>query len=662
MRLHESKRPRLSVFIRGHFKFALASALLLFLPALLPAAVTAVHVVDRFDVLSGKSFGTAGPYEAIRARVEFAVDPKLPANRIIADLDLAPKNAEGLVEFSADLFVLKPRDPKTGNGTALVEISNRGGKGLLSTFDFGRGLLKVDSPEAFGDRFLLEQGYTLVWIGWEFDVPPGEDLMHMYAPIATLNGSLITGLVRSEWTGDARTDVISLGDRAQIGYAVADAASPDNKLYVRDAVAGERTLIPRNEWTFTTDRNVAVKGGFAPGRIYEVVYLAKDPVVAGLGPAAVRDFVSFLKYGGEETLLGDQHSYLKRAIGFGVSQSGRFLRAYLYDGFNADEKQRRVFDGVWAQVAGAGRGSFNERFAQPSRDGHPFLNVAYPADLPPFEEEGLLAKARQANVAPKLFLINGSYEYWGRAASLIHTTSDGKADAPPSANTRIYFFSGSQHGPGSIPPRAAESQNLANTNDYRYGLRALLVAMQNWLKDGTEPPPSQYPRLSRDELTALASLDFPKIPGVLVPTHKREAYRLDFTLQPPAAGAPFPTLVPQVDADGNDKGGIQMPEVAVPLATYTGWNLRAAKIGGAAELYSMTGSWIPFAATKASRESRHDPRASVEERYATEQAYLDQIDKAAAALVKAGYLLQVDVPVIHERAAKEWAFRQSVTP
>jgi hypothetical protein len=643
-------------------RIALPGVLLLALPALLPAAVTAVHVIERDDVLNGKPFGKAGPYEAIRARVEFSVDPKLPANRIIADIDLAPKNEQGLVEFSADLYVLKPRDPKTGNGTALVEISNRGGKGLLSVFDSGRGPLKVDSPEAFGDGFLLEHGFTLVWIGWEFDVPPGESLMHLYAPVATQNGATITGLVRSEWTGDAPTDVISLGDRAQIGYSVADASSPRNKLYVRDSVAGERTLIPRNEWTFTTDRNVAVKGGFTPGRIYEVVYLAKDPVVAGLGPAAVRDFVSFLKYGGEETLLGDQHSYLKRAIGFGVSQSGRFLRAYVYDGFNADEKQRRVFDGVWAQVAGAGRGSFNERFAQPSRDGHPFWNVSYDVDLPPFDEEGLLIKARQANVAPKLFLINGSYEYWGRAASLIHTTPDGKADAPPSANTRIYYFSGSQHGSGSIPPRPAEAQNVTSMNDYRYGLRALLVAMQKWLKDGTEPPPSQYPRLSRGELVTIERLSFPKIPGVAVPTHKREAYRLDFAQQPPKAGEPFPTLVPQVDADGNDKGGIQMPEVAVPLATNTGWNLRAAKIGAPTELYGMTGSWIPFPLTKASRESRNDPRASIEERYPTEQAYLDQIDKAAAALVNGGYLLEIDVPAVHARAAKEWAYRQSLAP
>ena len=410
------------------------------------------------------------------------------------------------------------------------------------------------------------------------------------------------------------------------------------------------------------DRSVSLKGGFTPGRIYEVVYLAKDPVVAGLGPAAVRDFVSFLKYGGEETLLGDQHSYLKRAIGFGISQSGRFLRAYVYDGFNADEKQRRVFDGVWAQVAGAGRGSFNERFAQPSRDGHPFLNVFYDVDLPPFDEEGLLAKAHGDNVAPKLFLINGSYEYWGRAASLIHTTPDGKADAPPSANTRIYYFSGSQHGSGAIPPRPAKAQNLTSTNDYRYGLRALLVAMQNWLKDGTEPPPSQYPRLSRGELATLDTLNFPKIPGVTVPTHKREAYRLDFAQQPPKAGEPFPALVPQVDSDGNDKGGIQMPEVAVPLATNTGWNLRSANIGAPAELYSMTGSWIAFPLTKASRESRQDPRASIQERYSSEQAYLDLIDKAAASLVKAGYLLEIDVPAVHARAAKEWEYRESVAP
>jgi len=402
------------------------------------------------------------------------------------------------VEFSADLYIVKPQDAEKGNGTALVEISNRGGKGLNSMFDSA-------------DHFLYDHGFTLVWVGWEFDVPPpNPEKLKLYAPTATKNGDHIQGLVRSEWTGDERVDTIPLGDRTQIGYPVANPSDPANRLFVRDHPQDDRKLISRTEWSFADDRHVTLKGGFDPGKIYEVVYMAKDPVVAGLGLAAIRDTVSYLKNGGPETPLSDQHSHLKRALAFGVSQSGRFLREYLYEGFNADEKNRRVFDGVWAHVAGAGRGeTFNMPFAQPSRDGHPFLNVAYPVDAPPFTDNGLLERTRRDNVPPKIFFSNGSYEYWGRGASLIHTTADGKQDVTPPSNIRIFFFAGAQHGPGAIPPRKVLAQNLAATNDYRPAMRALLVAMQRWLADNQEPPASVYPMIAKDQLVTIGAFAFP---------------------------------------------------------------------------------------------------------------------------------------------------------
>ena len=393
------------------------------------AAVTRVEIADRADVLGGATFGIAGAYERIAGKIYFAVDPKLAPNRFIADIDLAPRNAQGKVEFSADLYILKPRDPAKGNGTALVEISNRGGKSLLNTFDLASPSLDPRSPLEFGDNFLLNRGFTLVWIGWEFDIPPAPGLLRLYAPIATNNGQPIEGLVRSEWEGDRRVTTIPLGDRNLPGYPVADASDPANKIFVRDTLLGERRLIARDKWTFADATHVQMDSGFEPGKIYEVIYKAKNPVLAGLGPAAVRDMVSFLKFGGVETALDEQHTYLKRAFGFGISQSGRFLRTFVYDGFNEDENSRQVFDGVWAHVAGAGRGAFNARFAQPSRDGHPFFNVFYPVDLPPFTDDGLLQKAADAHVVPKIFYTNGSYEYWGRAASLIHTSPEGKHDA-----------------------------------------------------------------------------------------------------------------------------------------------------------------------------------------------------------------------------------------
>ncbi len=638
-------------------KLALLSATV---PLAASCAVTSLDMIERGDVAAGAPFGRFGVYEYVRAKIHFAIDPKLTPNRIIADVDLAPKNANGLVEFAADLYLLRPKDPGKGNQTALVEISNRGGKALTYEFNFAQTPMDVHNPATLGDGFLLQQGFTLVWVGWEFDVPPKPELLRAYLPVATQNGKPITGTVRSEWTGDRREDVISLGDKGQIGYPVLEAASPKNKLFVRDTVLGERALIPHSQWKFVDSSHVSLDGGFAPGRIYEVVYQTSNPTVAGLGPAAVRDFVSFLKYGGPKTPLDTENRPVSRAIGFGVSQSGRFLREYLYDGFNEDEHHRQVFDGVWAHVAGAGRGSFNQRFAQPSRDGHEFTNVFYPVDMPPFDEENLLAKSHRANVVPKLFLTNGSYEYWGRCASLIHTTSDGKADQPSSAHTRIYFFAGSQHTVGSIPPHPAPAQNLANTNDYRYGLRALLLAMQHWLVDGTAPPDSQYPKIAKNELTNVSGLRFPRIPGVNIPQHDRTAYRLDFTVEPPKVGAPFPALVPQVDGDGNELGGIRMPEIAVPLASYTGWNLRSPAIGAPTELLPFLGSWIRFARSQQQQAADSDPRSSIPERYATETDYLARIDSAAGKLVSAGFLLNDDLSLIHERAAKEWQYRQDL--
>ncbi len=616
-------------------------------------AVTRIEITVRAEVLEGASQGQSGAYERILAKAYFAVDPKLPANRVIADIDLAQRNEGGLVEFSADLYILKPRDSAKSNGTALVEISNRGGKGLLGMFDYAVASTDPKDPRDFGDGFLLQQGFTLVWVGWEFDVPSSPKYLGLTAPIASDHGQPIHGMVMSEWIGDKRLPRISLGDRFLQAYEVADPEAPGTQLSVRDRVASERRVIPRSEWRFSGSTEVLMDSGFEPGKIYEVIYQAKDPVLVGLGPAAVRDLVSYLKYGGEQTLAGD----LKRALGFGVSQSGRFLRTFLRDGFNEDEKSRRVFDGIWAHVGGAGQGSFNFRFAQPSRDGHPFLNVLYPTDVPPFNaQDGLLDRAEAAHVVPKIFLSNGSYEYWGRAASLIHTSEDGKSDVAPGKEQRIYFFAGSQHGAGTVPPRKLDAQNLADTNDYRPAMRALLIAMQAWLKDDREPPASQYPRIGNDQLVPLGALAFPHIPNVNVPRHKREAYRLDWSKTPPKVGDPYPTLVPQVDQDGNETSGIRMPPIRVPLATYAGWNLRSPTIGAPDELYSMVGSWIPFPRTKAEAQRLKDPRRSVEERYPSKRDYLEKITSAAQKMVREGFLLDVDVPRIRDRAAAEWDY------
>jgi len=653
--------------------FKRAWMLALCLPALLPAALLRIEVSERTDVLDGKPFGAAGPYERIAGKAYFAVDPNLPANRIIVDVAKAPRDENGLVEFSADFYCLKPRDPAHGNHAVLFDVVNRGGKTMLGFFNL------VGSPDPrterdFGDGFLLTQGYTLVWLGWEFDVPPGPNLMHLYAPVA----KGITGLVRSEITLDHPSIRQSLGDRSQLAYPVADPNDPAMTLTVRDHPKSARRTVPRAEWHIEGGTHIVMPAAFEPGKIYELVYKAQDPPIAGLGPAAVRDLLSFLKYGIEaDTILGDQHEYIKRAYGFGLSQSGRFLRTFVYYGFNADEKGRRVFDGIMAHVAGAGRGSFDIRFAQPSRDGHPFLNTFYPTDIFPFTDlaetdpgtgitDGLLTHATPPADVPKIFYTNTSYEYYGRSASLIHTTIDGEHDAPLAPTTRIYFLTGCQHGPAAFPPVRMGAQNLGNPNNYRWTLRALLAALDRWVADGQEPPPSRYPKVADGTLAALAGVHFPHLPGVEFPTRIQQAWHVNYgeefrtagivTIEPPQVGAPFPMRLPQVDADGNEVAGIRMPAIAVPLATYTGWNLRSPKIGAPDELYSMTGSYIPFARSKAERVKSGDPRPSIEERYGGKQEYLDKVQASARELVKDGYLLDRDVPHVMERASAEWDF------
>jgi hypothetical protein len=584
-------------------------------------------------------------YERIAARVAFAIDPALPVNRVIVDLDRAPRNSAGQVEFSADLVLLKPQKP---NGTLLLDIPNRGNRTAIG---------------AFNEAFLMEAGFTVAWVGWQFDVPEGANLVRLYAPVA--RG--IKGLVRAEIVVDRRESRHSLADRNHRPYPIVDPHDAALTLTVRDHVDSPRRTIPRAAWRIEDGTAITMTEGFEPGHLYELVYTSQDPPVAGLGLAAVRDIVSYLK----------EQEKLSRAVGFGVSQSGRFLRNWLYFGFNQDEKGRIAMDGVWANVAGAGRGSFNQRFAQPSRDGHPFLNTLYPTDLFPFTDleesdpvtglkDGLLTHSLKPEFRPKIFYTHSSYEYYGRDAALIHISPDGKHDAPLPPDTRVYFFAGGQHGAAAFPPPHNNTQNSSSPNPYNLCFRALLVAMNEWVRHGALPPASVYPRVASGELVPLSAVKFPKIPGVAFPTRITTARREDFgrdfrakgiaTQEPPKLGTPFPALVPQVDRDGLDLGGIRMPGLQAPLATYTGWNLRTAAIGAPDELFSMQGSWIPFAGTKAEREKSGDPRLSLEERYAGREDYLKKFEAAAKSLEAQRFLLPADVARLMERAATEWDY------
>ena len=626
-------------------------------------AVQSISVKEQTPLAGGMSFGEFGPYERIVATVHFAIDPNLPQNRRIVDIDLAPKNPKGLVEFSSDVLIFRPRDLTRGNGTALLDIPNRGRMLALSVFNRGPLVLDPKTSEEIGDGLLMRRGFTIVSLGWEWDEPLLPGRLGLQAP--TIPG--LTGLVRSEFVPDRRTARFSLADRDQIPYRVANEQDPSNRFFVRTAPGMPRKEIPHSKWRFVENGQVEYDEGCQPGLIYEVVYRATGAVPVGLGFAAVRDLAAFLKSG---SLLSANGSHpVQRTLAFGLSQTGRFLRDFLYQGFNQDEKQGKALDGVWAEVAGAGRGTFNQRFGQPSRDGQPFLHSSWAVDMFPFSDVetddpltgrsgGLLSNKQSLATEPKIFYTNHSFEYWGRAASLIHTTPDGRKDLAPAANTRIYFLAGAQHTSGSLPLTRTDTQNLVNPLDIRWAMRALLIDFHEWLKDGVEPPASVYPRISAGELVAPAEVKYPH--GIERPRWPRTPRLLDFgpeleskgivSIEPPKEGRAYTIRVPQVDADGNELGGVRVPELEVPLGIYTGWNLRTPSIGSPDHMVAFIGSFFPFG------------KAAISTRYAGRQGYLARVRAAGEKLSRARLVLPPDIEPLTQRAAQLWDELMSSAP
>jgi alpha/beta hydrolase family protein len=648
----------------------------------LSARVTRVEIITRADVLDGKSFGNAGAYERITGRVHFSVAAVNAHNRRIVDLDNAVNLKDGEVEFSADFIAVRPKDAHKGNGALLLEVPNRGRGRIISLVDGG----KWDLSEDAGDAWLLRNGFTIVSLGWQWDAY-GPDALKLYAPIAKENGKTIDGLLRGDLMPSKPMEEIPLGHliTGNIGgteYPVAAPNDPRNTLTVRDWREAKRTVIPRSEWQFAhmvdgelvpSDRHIHLSGGFQPGKIYQYVYVVQGPVVAGLGFAAIRDFASYAKNN------PDGITPVQRVYGEGISQNGRFLRDLLYQGFNADEEGRIALDGVLAHVAGAGRGSFNYRFAQPSRDAQPTSSVYFPTDTFPFtdlpekdpvthETGGLLDFAISENVVPKIFFSNTSYEYWGRAAALIHSTVDGKRDVPISENVRIYHLTGLQHFSGPFPTEKGSGDLLGQQPQspvpVKFFWRAMIANMDAWVHSNTLPPPSSYPKISDHTLVSLRAYAFPKIPGITRPHEATTAYRLDFgpnwrqgtlQLQPPKVGPLYPALVPQVDVDGNERDGVRLPEISVPLATYASWNLRDPSIGAPSERVAFELSYLPFPKTAAERKKSGDPRKSVAERYAGSEDYLARYAQALDELIRQRWILPEDRNALLHRAEQEWA-------
>ena len=644
--------------------FSIVIAVLLTCPAMLvsttaQAEVSRVEITSRTDVEGGKSFGEVGAYERLVGKIYFSLDPTNPRNKVIIDIDNAPKNATGQVEFSSDIVVLRPKDPTRGNQVAFFDILNRGRMRLPTVFNLGPG------QGEFGEALLMTRGYTLVAVGWEFN--PRGSTAALYPPVATENGKPIVGSISAWFVPSAPDKSFDLFAGFWTGlkdYPPLDPLAPDYKLTERYGFfSTDVRVIPREQWkfgrsyegSFVVDTQfVTLETGFKAGYTYELTYQAKELRVSGTAYAAIRDAASYFKYNPVSEIKAE-YTYA-----YGSSQAGRFLRALMWEGFTIDERERQALDAIWVQGGGASLGSFNRRFVQPNEGGF-YTTTWFPFLYEPTRDpvtgkrDGLSARI-PVGKHPKVLMVDSSNEYWdrGRVAALNHVSYEGTKDVEPPANVRIYHVAGTRHGfSGVFPPRPNPAAQLpATIVDGKPVQRALMVALDNWVRKGQAPPPSRYPKLSEGTLVAQENIKFPDVPGIRFPYNVPGGYRSD--LPGPLTKNPVAFLVPQVDADGNEKAGILMPDVAVPLATNTGWAFRSEETGAPDLIAFLTGSYLPFAATKAERTKRGDPRLSVEERYTNRAEYVQKVNEATQRLVADRYLLPEDAEVVAKRAIEHW--------
>ncbi|MGH9593319.1 MAG: alpha/beta hydrolase domain-containing protein, partial [Bryobacteraceae bacterium] len=514
-------------------------------PAAMRAGVTRYEITSKQDVLGGKAFGTVGAYEKLKGKVYFAIDPNNPHNKIIADLDKAPRDAQGKVEFSADFFILRPKDPARGNDALIFDIPNRGHKGVLSSFNRAKGSNDPTTEEEFGDGLVMREGYTVVSIGWEFDIPKQPDLVLLTAPMATDNGKTITGwLPMGPWfIPNKKSDSFNYASgEFTPDYQPLDPKDPTYRLTERDAIVSFPRLIPREDWQFGRMENgqmvadvnwVTMKGGFKPGMVYQLAYETSNPPVAGVGFAAVRDFASALKYNADAIVKG------KYVYTFGSSQVGRWQRQMVYEGFTIDEQGRKAIDALFIQTGGTGLGSFNERWAQADSLGS-YVQTKFPiryettTDPVTGKRDGLGARI-PAGLEPKILEVDTESEYYdrGRVDSLRHVSMDGSTDLPDPPNVRVFLLAGARHGSGSWPPAEADSQQLrVDPLEYRWAQRALLADLDAWVKKGIPAPPSLHPMVSDHTAVPQTELKFPNVPGIQWPLHVPGGFRNDLMAGP----------------------------------------------------------------------------------------------------------------------------------
>ena len=654
--------------------------------------VTGFDVKFKRTLADGRSWGDVGPYEELRGTLRFALDPNSEANARITDAGLAPRNASGAVEWSSDVSVILPADRSRGSGRLMLDVVNRGNRVALPNFN-SAGRLAIDetvSDDAdisLGNGFLMERGYTVVACGWQGDTPAFPALITMDGPDAQNGaGDALTGKVYTQLQSVEDTHNFLLSDKGHRAYPAFDMNEADARLEVRDMPDGPARLVPRSFWRFgRIDKDgsyvadpdyICAERKFEKGRLYQIVYTTVGAPVLGLSFAALRDCVSWFKYGSEES---DSPIPVSYAYAYGRSQTGRYLRTYIYNDFNRDEHGREALDGIIANVAGGMRGEFNQRFGQNSKDRNNMLTQLFPfASVPLTDPEtgqtdSLHRRLDKRGSPLRVFYTNTSAEYHRGDASLIHTDPDGKVDVDPGPNVRVYHFTGTEHGTGTWPPTdtsdsgegVSRTQNMRSVIDYTPLLRACLENLDRWVAEGVEPPDSKHPRI--DDGTAAPTRKLrgvmDAIPNSNYPHRHPLPHRRDYALKadveqvtkmPPAVGKVYGSLVSDVDSDGNEVAGIAMPEVAVPVAAYTGWNLRHPEIGGGSQPLMFAGGTIPFAKNAAERAASGDPRPSIAERYPSRHDYLERVRAVAESLVEQRYLLDLDVERCVAQAAKLW--------
>jgi hypothetical protein len=620
--------------------------------------------IERVEPLAdGAPFGEAGAYERVIATARGEVDPAHPGNKGIALIDKAPRNAAGKVEYKTDVFILRPRDPGLGNGRILYEVNNRGRKMLFG--NIADGPQGVNDPKTLGDlgnAFPLKRGYTIVWSGWDPDAPRANMGLALTAPIATKDGQAdgpaIVQRVREEWVSGTRLGVL---ESFKLSYEAASLEQNLARLTVRERADDEPRELPLNQWSFVDGRSIRLREGtpVQPGYLYEFHYDAKKPKVQGLGFAATRDLISWLRHDPAAPQATGRPITHTLAIGF--SQAGRYLRNHISDGFNRDEQGRRVFDGILSHIAGVGRVFFNTPFAQPARTNTQHEDHGFPENEFPFStatlDDPLTGKTgalfRGDGGDPLLIETNTSTEYWQKGASLLHTDPLGTRDIDLPANSRVYMIAGTQHG-GRAGATTDPGPNLNPRNPHNPmpAVRALLVALDGWVVSGAAPPSSRVPTLAAGTLVEADKTGFPTVPGAaVVRVTNVVAPPGDWTKPEPAAKA-YRTLVSKVDGDGNEAAGIRLPDIAVPLATYTGWNEYKPPYP-AGEIADRDGSCLPFPVDRTARQASGDPRLSIAERYKSGADYLARVQAVVSQLLADRLILPDDAEAYLERARRE---------